>query len=82
MIAVMAKDDGRENMRTRLRSDLKREWDALLDSKRITQQDAIESMIQFVLGSEPLVQSMFFQQIPPTPELIELANVKYFCFSY
>ncbi len=61
-----------ENLRIRISTDLKERWTAACERKKISQQDAINEMMEWFLGQEDLVQSMIFGQIESTPELHRL----------
>lgn len=52
-----------EMIRVRLQGELRERWHALLQDKKITQQNALESMIDFVVNADQLTQSMLFKQV-------------------
>jgi hypothetical protein len=54
----------KKNMRIRLDEVKSRKWEELLASHKITQQDAIESAVDFLIDSEPLVRALIFRQVP------------------
>jgi hypothetical protein len=49
-------------------------WDQVLLERKITQQEALTSLIQFASKQEPLVQTMLFGQVAESdyPELVQI----------
>ncbi len=52
-----------ENLRIRLRADLKKRLDLLVAEKRTTLQSAISALVEFLLESDPVTQSLLLGQI-------------------
>ena len=51
-------------MRFRVSPELKAAWDEMIGGRKISQQDAVEPLIQWIVRQEPLMQSMVFGQVP------------------
>lgn len=62
----------RENFRFRLDPEKKRRWVEMCDRKNVGQQDAIESILGWVLAQDDLTQSMLLGQIAATDDLLEM----------
>jgi len=59
-------------VRFRLPDDKKASWDALCERKKITQQNAIEALIDFALMQDDVALSMLLGQTEATDDLIEV----------
>lgn len=60
MVAAVA--DEYQMIRVRVKGPTKERWDKMLEDRKMSQQDAVVSLIEFILGEEPLTQNMIFQQ--------------------
>ena len=60
------------SVRFRLPDDKKASWDALCERKKITQQNAIEALIDFALMQDDVALSMLLGQTEATDDLIEV----------
>src|SRR6476620_6681048 len=58
-----------EPVKFRVEPDMKQRWDALLERKKITQQDAGLALVQWLLESDDLLQSMVLGQVNPAEDL-------------
>lgn len=55
-----------EMIRVRLEPELKERWETTLQGRKISQQRAVTSLIDWLTQQEPLVQAMIFNQVPET----------------
>lgn len=62
----------RINLRLNVDADLHTKWTDMCDRKRITQQDAIEAVLEWFLGQDDLAQSGVLGQIALVPRLIHI----------
>lgn len=53
-----------ENVRIRVSPELKSKWDAMLAGRKISQQDAAVSLMEWLVEQEPLIQTMVLGQVP------------------
>lgn len=51
-----------ENLRVRLRDDLKAKFDAMIKARGVTQQRALETLVEWITGEDAITQLMVFQQ--------------------
>lgn len=75
MIAVVADSTQKENLRIRLDGPVKRRWDELLRRKRISQQDAVEGLVLFLLEQDDAGQSLALGQITDPKDRAAIAAV-------
>lgn len=61
-----------KNLRIVIPADLKDQWESLVESKGITQQKAIESLVRLLLAQDDLAQSVLLGQLKPTPDVMKL----------
>ncbi len=73
MVAIVPAADA-ENIRTRVPAAVKKRWDAMLDEHRISQQDAVLSLIEWCLDEDPLTRAMVFRQVP-SKDRAELSRI-------
>lgn len=66
--------EGFSMIRVRVKDALKAKWDRMLDERRISQQDAVVELIEFILEEEPLTQNMIFRQ-SPVADRAELSRI-------
>jgi hypothetical protein len=59
-----------ENLRTRLESKKKEKLLALCDRKKISLQDVMDALVEFLLDQDDLTQSMILRQVAPRADLI------------
>jgi DUF917 family protein len=59
----------KQNLKVRLKPAIKTAWDELLERKKISQQDAGTSLIQWILDQDDVLQSMVLGQVKPAPDL-------------
>lgn len=71
-VTYVDKADDRESFRFRLPGQLKEEWVRMCLTKKISQQEAIEAVIGFLLAQDDTTRSMLLGQIAATDDLIEL----------
>lgn len=62
-----------ENLRIRMSPSTKATFDALIKRKKISQQDAIVSLVTMLMAQDDVVQSVLLGQILPHPDVVELA---------
>jgi hypothetical protein len=67
----MKKKKNQKNLRVQLRDSLKDRWDEMLDRKKMSQQDAVERLVEFILEQEDTIQSVILQQFTPPFDVIE-----------
>jgi hypothetical protein len=65
-----------KNLRIVIPGDLKQRWEDLTASKRISQQDAVEALVRFVIDQGDLAQSVIFGQVAATPEVMRIIYSK------
>jgi hypothetical protein len=51
-------------IRVRLKPELKSKWGKVLDDRKISQQEAVENFIGWLVDQDPLLQIMLFGQAP------------------
>lgn len=61
------------NLRFRMSAELKERWSAACDARKISQQDAITSLLEFFVAQDGMVQAAILGQIPLRNDTIELA---------
>lgn len=61
-----------KNLRIVIPPGLQEEWRRLTDGKKISQQDAVEALIRFVLGQSDVGRSLVLGQIQPSPQLLKI----------
>lgn len=68
----------KENLRIRLSPELKQRFDEVIARKKISQQDAIEHLIEWACGQDDLLLSMLFGQVAPAnnAELVRIVNAR------
>lgn len=69
---VVAEQEEPKNIRFRMDPVRKDRWLALCEAKKISQQDAIEAIIDLVLAQDDTVQSMMLGQTKAREDLVEL----------
>lgn len=62
----------KSSLRINVDADLHTKWTKMCEQKRITQQDAMESLLGWFIGQDDLAQSGVLRQINLTPSLLEL----------
>lgn len=65
-------DSGPANFRFSVDAKLKERWVQTCAERKISQQDAITSLMEFVLNQDEVAQLMLFNQARPRPDLIEV----------
>lgn len=72
-IPFVAKEDSKasDSLRVRMPPEQKVAWIELCDRKKISQQDAVTSLLQWLLEQEDIVQSMVIGQTAPDSELVD-----------
>jgi predicted phage tail protein len=63
-----------EQIRVRLQGELKEKWERTLEARKISQQQAVVALLENVVGFDPLLQSMLFNQVP-TADRAELSRI-------
>lgn len=51
-------------MRIVVETDLMEKWKKILDERKISQQRAVISLMEWIVGQEPLIQLVIFGQVP------------------
>lgn len=74
MMGLVANSAQRENLRIRLEQPIKERLEAFLKAKKITQQEAMEALIAWMLDQDSLLQSLILGQIEPKDQF-EIADI-------
>ena len=69
---MLVKDD--QSLRVRVEPELKEKIDAMLKGRGVTTQRALEKLLEWVVGEDPLTQAMIFEQVPTT-DRAELSRI-------
>ena len=72
MTATQSLVDERENLRIRVAADMNERLSQFSSTRRISKQDIIEGMLEWMLAQDDLTQAMVLRQIPASPDLVEL----------
>lgn len=51
-------------IRVRLGGSLLEAWERVVNDRKVTQQDALVGLIEFIVNEDPLTQAMIFKQVP------------------
>lgn len=62
-----------ENLRFRISRDLKERWTRACEERKISQQDAINALVEFFVDRDELVQLMILGQVSRSADLVRLA---------
>lgn len=57
-----------QHIRIRLTPELKEQWDAVLESHKLTHQDAVTALMDWVIRQDGLHRAMIFGQVPGVDE--------------
>lgn len=68
---VMPRQENSKSIRLPLEGDRLKRWEDMLDARKISQQQAVYSLIDWIVQQPPMVQSMVLGQIPPDAGLVE-----------
>jgi antitoxin component of RelBE/YafQ-DinJ toxin-antitoxin module len=53
-----------ENLRVRIGPELKQRFDEMLEARGVTQQRALEAMVEWIVDEDALTQLQIFKQAP------------------